>query len=190
MIKRSSLNCIMKKSNFYLANQTMLKTSGALIGGLLCGCLLNLPASAQTSAAPADQSAPATTAPANTAQTAVANPAAALGTPSAAPAAPAPLNLDADDVAKEMSKEQHPADTKGTLTSTQNLFEQSILNSESRKKVTGMVEAGAGVGSLPAQRGFKSENFYCENTAVGINDEISKNAQIAVYAQVDNCKTR
>jgi len=115
----------------------------------------------------------------------------AVATPPQQTPATVPLNLDSDDVAKEMSKEQHPTDTKpDVLSATQNNFEQSILNSESRKKVTGMVEAGAGVGSIPAQRGFKGENFNCENAAVAINDEISRNTQVGVYAQTYSCNAR
>lgn len=178
----------MKKLNFYLAKHTMLRKYGALMGGLLVSYVLSLPVLAQTSESP-NQSAPDIALPAKTDRATVVNPA-AVNADSSAITVPAPLNLDADGVAKEMSKEQHPADTKDTLSSTQNLFENSILNSESRKHVTGMVEAGAGVGTIPAQRGFKSENFYCKNAAVGINDEISKNAQIAVVAQVDNCRTK
>lgn len=127
--------------------------------------------------------------------------AASLCQPASAQTAPAPapqqtlpaaaLNLDSDDVAKEMSKEQHPSDTKpDVLSTTQSDFEQSILNSENRKKVTGMVEAGAGVGNIPAPRGFKGETFTCENAAVAVNDEINRNTQIGVYAQTYTCNPR
>jgi hypothetical protein len=130
---------------------------------LLFGCLLCLTASAQTPPPTTEQQTPAA----------------------------APLNLDADAVAKEISKENRAIDAKlDALSSTPDAFAQSILDSENRKKISGMVEAGAGVGNIPAQHGLKSQNFTCENTAVAVNDEISKNTQIGVYAQVDSCHTR
>ena len=90
-----------------------------------------------------------------------------------------------------MSKEQHPGDVKPEVFSAaQDAFELSILNSESRKKVSGMVEAGAGVGSMPEQHRRKADNFNCENAAVAINDEISRNAQIGIYAQMDTCHVK
>lgn len=106
------------------------------------------------------------------------------------PAVAAPLNLDSDEVAKEMSKEKHPSDTKPDTLSSNNAFAQSILDSENRKKVSGYVEAGAGVGTSPAQHGYPSQRLNCENTAVAVTDEISKDTQIGVAAQVSTCNVR
>jgi hypothetical protein len=104
------------------------------------------------------------------------------------PSAAAPLNLDSADVAKEMSKGQHPDDVKPEVFSAaQSAFELSILNSESRKKVSGIVEVGAGVGTLPENRWHKAENVNCENAAVAVTDQISNTAQIGLSAQVDTC---
>lgn len=101
------------------------------------------------------------------------------------------LNLDSDVVAKEMSKEQHTGDVKPEVFSNaQSAFELSILNSENRKKISGMVEAGAGVGRIPEQPWHKAENVNCENAAVAINDEISKTTQIGISAQVDTCRVK
>jgi len=153
----------MKKSNFDPWNLMTLKDFGSLLSLLLFGCLLCLPVSAQTPPLTPEQQTPSTT----------------------------PLNLDSDDVAKEMSKEQQSTDTKpDVLSTTQNTFEQSILNSENRKKVSGIVGAGAGVGSMPAQRGLKAENFSCENTFVALNDDVSRNTQIGVSAQVSSCNVK
>ena len=105
------------------------------------------------------------------------------------PTAPAALNLDSDQVAKEMSKEKFSGDTKpDTLSNSQTLFERSILNTENQKKVTGMVSAGASVGAIPAQHGFKGATINCENTAVAINDAISPTTQVAIAAGVDTCR--
>ncbi len=103
------------------------------------------------------------------------------------------LNLDSDVVAKEMSKEQHTGDVKPEVFSNaQSAFELSILNSENRKKISGMVEAGAGagVGRIPEQPWHKAENVNCENAAVAISDEISKTTQIGISAQVDTCRVK
>jgi len=114
------------------------------------------------------------------AQTAAADP----QTPAAAP-----LNLDADDVAKEMSKETHTADIKpDVLSSTHGVFEQSLLDAESRKKMHGMVEAGVEFGRVPAYNGLNSENVTCENAAVAVSDEISRTTQVGVYAEKSNCR--
>jgi hypothetical protein len=102
-----------------------------------------------------------------------------------------PLNLNSDIVVKEMSQEQQSVDSKpNVLSSDQNLFEQSILNSENRKKISGLVEAGAGVGSMPVQRGIKTDKMSCEYTGAAIVDELSKTTQLGVAAQVSTCKTR
>ena len=101
------------------------------------------------------------------------------------------LNLDADDVVKEMSKESHTADVKPAVLSTAHSdFEQSILNSTTHKKISGMVEAGAGVGNMPVQHGLRSESVNCEYTAVAVNDQISSTAQLGVYAAVDTCHAK
>ena len=102
-----------------------------------------------------------------------------------------PLNLNSDEVVKEISKEPQPADiSPAALSSAQSNFEQSILYSESHRKITGMVEAGAAIGSLPDQRSGKADNFHCEHAAVAINDEISKNAQIGIYAEKNTCNAK
>jgi len=107
------------------------------------------------------------------------------------PTPAAALNLDSEIVAKEMSKGQHPGDVKPEVfSSAQSAFELSILNSESRKKVSGVVEAGAGVGTIPENRWHKAENLNCENAAVAISDQISKNTQIGLSAAVDNCRAK
>ncbi len=185
-----------KLNNNSLSRHTLVEIS-ALSGALFVGALLCLPASAQTGS-------PAVQTPSSTTQ--VVSPAAAptptpTPTPTAAStAAPAPtvaeqpsgvpLNLSSDDVAKEISKENHAIDAKlDALSTTPDVFAQSILDSENRNKISGMVEAGAGVGSMPVRGGGKS-SFTCENTAAAINDQITPNTQIGVYAQVNNCNTR
>ena len=154
----------MKKSVPSPLNPIALLSIGLLFGALMFACLFSTPASAQTSPTP----------------------------PAQTPAAPnAPLNLDSDVVAKEMSKEQHATDTKpATFSTSDSAFAQSILDSENRKKVSGYVEAGAGVGTIPSQRGYPSQRLNCENTAVAVTDEISKDTQIGVAAQVSTCNVR
>jgi len=101
----------------------------------------------------------------------------------------APLNLDADAVAKAMSKEAQPSDIKpDVLSSTHGIFEQSLLDAENRKKVHGMVEAGVETGKLPAYRGLPAENVTCENTAVAVSDAIDRNTQVGVYAEANRCR--
>lgn len=152
---------------------TVLEKWGILFGALLIGYSFLLPASAQTSPATVEQTAPLVT------------PSPALSTSPTT----APLNLDSDSVVNEVSKEPPSGDIKkDVLTSAPDAFEQSLLNSANRKKVSGFVEAGGGVGSLPAQHGFKGENITCENAAVGIADEVSKNTQVSLYAQTYTCK--
>jgi hypothetical protein len=107
------------------------------------------------------------------------------------PASPStPLNLDADNIAKEMSKEQHPADAKpeSLSSSTTDAFNQSILDAENRKKVNGIVEAGAGVGRIPGQPGFKGADVNCEYTGAAVTDEVSRNTQIGISAYASTCK--
>jgi hypothetical protein len=164
----------------YPLNPIAVKELSSLSGALLFGCLLSLSASAQTP--------PSATSAAQTAlSTTEAPPATAVPqTP-----ATAPLNLNSDDVAKEISKENHAIDMKlDALSTTPDAFAQSILDSEHKNKISGMVEAGAGVGSMPVQRGSKSDSFTCEHTAAAINDQISTSTQVSVYAQVNSCNTR
>ncbi|MET3106849.1 hypothetical protein AAKU67_002399 [Oxalobacteraceae bacterium GrIS 2.11] len=152
----------MKKINYSPLHSVGLKKIGILFCSLVLGCQLIPPASAQTAASTEQQ----------------------------IPAA-APLDLDPQNVVNEMSKERPAVDVKpGVLSSPHDEFEQSIFNSEHHKKIAGVVEAGAGVGHTPARQGRRSDNFSCEYTGVAINDEISRNAQLGISAQVDACKTR
>ncbi|MFZ6862027.1 hypothetical protein ACO0K7_05295 [Undibacterium sp. Ji67W] len=120
-----------------------------------------------------------------------------------APAVPAPvgvpLNLDADkvtdqvtrQVAKEMSKDAPATNvTPDVFKTMHDDFEKSLGNYEHRKKISGVVEAGVGTGSLSAPRGAKSETVTCEYAAAAVNDDISKNAQVSIYAQTSSCKTK
>ena len=107
----------------------------------------------------------------------------------------APLNLDAknvtNQVAKEMSKDDQPVQGKrDVFTTIHEDFEKSLTNYENRKKISGVVEAGAAIGNLPAPRGYKSETVTCEYAAAAVNDDISKNTQVSVYAQTSTCKTK
>jgi hypothetical protein len=153
----------MKKFSIYPAKLNTLEASISLIVSSLFCCMVGLPVLAQIPPSFTESQTPSATA----------------------------LNLDSDVVAKEMSKEQHTGDVKPEVFSTaQSAFELSILNSENRKKISGMVEAGAGVGRIPEQHWHKAENVNCENAAVAINDEISNTTQIGLYAQVDTCRVK
>ena len=153
----------MKKFDFYNLRLSAADIFGMFFISLLLTCFLCQPARAQT---------PATTAKQQT-------------TPAA------PLNLDSDEAVKAAGQEPHSTDTKADVLSTApDLFEQSILNSENRKKVFGMAEAGGSVGNMPAQHWHKSENIYCENAAVAVSDQISSTAQAGIVAQADSCHTR
>ncbi|MFZ6753863.1 hypothetical protein ACO0KY_10870 [Undibacterium sp. Dicai25W] len=112
---------------------------------------------------------------------------------------PVPIHLDVDKVnekvikqaAKEMSKDAPATNVKPDVFKTMHDdFEKSLGNYESRKKISGSVEAGVGVGNLPSVRGYQSENVTCGYSAASINDDISKNTQVSVYAQTSSCKTK
>lgn len=106
-------------------------------------------------------------------------------------ASEAPLNLDSGAVVKEISKEQSSTDTKpDVLTSTNTVFEQSMLHSENHKKITGIVETGVGVGNVPAQHGFKGADVTCENAGAAVNDKISSTVQVGISAYASTCKVR
>ncbi|MFZ6689800.1 hypothetical protein ACO0K0_18825 [Undibacterium sp. SXout11W] len=110
-----------------------------------------------------------------------------------------PIHLDLDKVndkvikqaAKEISKDTSQTNVKpNVFTTMHDDFEKSLGNYESRKKISGSVEAGVGVGNLPSVRGYQSENVTCGYAATSINDDISKNTQVSVYAQTSSCKTK
>jgi hypothetical protein len=145
------------------SNQTALGNLSTLFAVLLLSSLICLPVSGQTTPPSAGQQSSVTV----------------------------PLNLDADAVVKEINKDPQPVDPKaGTISTTHDVFAQSISDSENRKKISGFVEGGAAVGSFPVQRGQKTENFSCEDTAVGVSDQVNRNTQVNVYAQVDSCRPR
>ena len=90
-----------------------------------------------------------------------------------------------------MGKETYSADTKpAALSSTQNDFEQILLKSEGRKKISGFVEGGAGTGTISSQRGIKSERINCEHTSAAVNDAVSKDTQVEVSALVETCRAK
>ncbi len=153
-------------------DQPVLRTAGQFgmaFGAALLGCLLIRSAHAQTPVA--------TREPAPTVQSAP--PAGSAG----------PLNLDADEVVKQANLEQPSSPAKqDVISGSPDPFEQSMLNSARQNKVHGMVEAGASAGTLPAQHGFKGENFTCSNGAVALADQVSSDTQVSLYAQSYNCK--